>query len=113
MAVRNRIVVPEFLTSRSAIRAGMMRPLLRGVRISIADSSHIGSTEKPRRSRLSSMTSVSSLRKAPTIRDPPVSAASTRARFVMLLEPGTGVTTCGTVASGRISSEAGYFMIRR
>ena len=83
-AVRNRAVVPDPRTSISASPDPSEPPDPTTTR-----SSPSHRTETPNRLRLSTMASVSSARRAPSSRlVPDASAATTRARLVMLLEPG-------------------------
>src|SRR5207248_131343 len=73
-------------------------------------------TQKPSARKASIMTSVSSLRRAPrrTQAKPFAdSAASTRARLVMLLEPGTRIVAIGGCFRGTIVSVSGKDMAYR
>ena len=109
IAVRNRIVVPEFATNNSADRAGMTRPVSFSA-TATRFAAQSARTSKPSRVSDSTITSVSSLRSAPSRTHGPfrlASAASTSARLVMLLLPGTVTVADGGFASGTTSSSGG------
>src|SRR5205807_1155856 len=93
IAVRKRMVVPEFATNKSAEVAGMTRASGTGAIVIVGESAfQSGRTSNPSLFRQPIITSVSSLRKAPLIVQDRVladSAAKTNARFVMLFDPGT------------------------
>src|SRR4051812_33905550 len=104
------MVVPELPTNRSADAAGMSGPdpgLLR-----CADGRPPStSTRKPSRRSDSIITSVSSLRRTSSRVQPrprPARAARTKARLVMLLDPGRRGAAWTGPGRGVISSELGY-----
>ena len=105
MAVRSCMLVPELATNRSAWSAGMIR-LVGGLRTRISDVAQSGLMRKPRRRKPSTMTSVSSHCNAPSrtvsLVNEAVSAARTRARFVMLfLTPARGPWHTAVWQAGR------------
>jgi hypothetical protein len=113
MEARNLIVVPEFATQRSASLSGItIRPATaRDWRLNFAFF-QFTSTRKPNLRSESTITSVSSLCNAPesvmlSLLLQELSAASTSARLVMLLLPGTVTVADGGLTRGVISSSAG------
>ena len=89
---------------------GMMppRPVTESVRLAGSRGSVAMVTAKPRRRRQSVMAMVSSLQRAPRSSTVPEErAARTRARLVMLLEPGMTTSERGGRAGGTISISVG------
>src|SRR3954447_6160939 len=80
----NRAVVPDWRTSSSALVAGIGPPVPSTVTVS-----PLVRISSPRRRRQSTIASVSSATKAPRrVLWPAARAAATRARLVMLFDPG-------------------------
>src|SRR5436309_15087513 len=78
------------------------------VRLHGSEGSGATLTMKPRSWRQSTITCVSSLHKAPEMTlSPSASAARTRTRLVMLLEPGTVISAFTGPATGTNSIQAG------
>ena len=66
---------------------------------------------KPKSCRHSTITCVSSHQSAPgKVVSPSLSAASTKARFVILLDPGTAISACTGSERGTISMRSGRAM---
>src|SRR4051812_4441831 len=104
------MVVPELATNRSAKGEGMSEAPPGKTVTNGSGVAHPASTAKPSCRSASIMTSVSSLRnqsKTLTSRERQHRAARTRARLVMLLEPGTRTVARGGRSSGRMGSFSG------